>query len=75
MATLRNKRKLAVINRENHEEIYVSNQLRITVVTGTQDKFITHVSEVSEEIEGRVANECLRSSVGQEAVFWALYPS
>ena len=51
MATLRSKRKLAVINRDKHEGSFKSNQSRNTIVPGTKEEIF---SQVSEEIDGRV---------------------
>ena len=54
MATLRNKRKLAALNKKNHEERHRSNLARDTKVPRTQEFYITRVSE---EIEGRVTKK------------------
>ena len=70
MATLRNKRKLAAINRNNYEDHHRNNQARNTNSPRVQEKFII---QVSEEIEGRLTKNGLRSSVGQKDAFWAPY--
>ena len=51
MATLRNKRKLAALNKENCEEHLRSNLAQNSKVPRLQEDYIT---QVSEEIEGRV---------------------
>ena len=54
MATLRNKRKLAAVTRETHEEHPRSGQSRNTSLSRNNEKYITHDSE---EIEGRVTKK------------------
>ena len=54
MATLRNKRKLAVVTRETHEENPRNGQSRNTSVPRINEEYIT---QVSEEIEGRVSKK------------------
>ena len=54
MATLRNKRTLAVMKKENHEVIPGNNQARITNSPRMQEDYITHYTE---EIEGRVSKK------------------
>ena len=54
MATLWNKRKLAAVNEENCEEHPRSNMAQHTNVRRSQNDYIT---EVSEEIEGRVTKK------------------
>ena len=54
MTTLRNRRKLATINRATHEEHPWTDQARNTNVLRNQDGYIT---QVSEEIEGRLTNK------------------
>ena len=54
MATLRNKRQLAAIIRENHGEHPRISQARAANVSRIQEDYIT---EVSEEIEGRVTKK------------------
>ena len=51
MTTLRNKRKLAAVTRETQEEHPRNGQSRNTSVPRTNEDYIT---QVSEEIEGRV---------------------
>ena len=51
MTTLRNKRKLAAINRDDHEDHLRNNQDRNTNSHGIQEDYI---NQVSEEIEGRL---------------------
>ena len=53
MATLRNKRKLAVVSRET-QEITRNSQSQNTFVPGMTEEYITRVSE---EIEGRVTKK------------------
>ena len=54
MATLRNKRKLAAVTREIQEENPRNGQSRNTSAPRTNEDYIT---QVSEEIEGRVAKK------------------
>ena len=54
MATLRNKRKLTSLNKENHEEHPKSNQARYSNVPRTLEDYIT---QVSEKIAGRVTKK------------------
>ena len=54
MATLRNKRKLAAITRETQEEHPRNGQSRHTSVPRINEEYIT---QVSEEIEGRVTKK------------------
>ena len=54
MATLRNKRKLAALNKENCEEHPRSNLAQKSNVPRLQEDYIT---EVSEEIEARVTKK------------------
>ena len=54
MATLRNKRKLAALNKENCEEHPGSNLAQNLNVSRSQEEYIT---QVSEEIEGRVTKK------------------
>ena len=54
MATLRNKRTLAALNKENCEEKFRNNQAQNTSVTKSQEEYFT---QVSEEIEGRMNNK------------------
>ena len=54
MATLRNKRKLATLNKENCEEHPRNNLAQNSKVPRSQEDYIT---QVSEEIEGRVTKK------------------
>ena len=54
MATLKNKRKLAALNKENCEEHPRSNLAQNSNVPRSQEDYIT---QVSEEIEGRVTKK------------------
>ena len=65
MATLRNKRKLAAIKRDNHEDHPRNSPIPNSISLGIQED---HSTQVSEEIEGRVTN-CFRSSVGRKVAF------
>ena len=55
MATLRNRRKLEALNKDNPEELPRSNQARDAKVPRSQEDCFTVVSE--EEIEGRVTKK------------------
>ena len=54
METLRIRRKLATINRDSHEDHLRNNQARNTNSPRIQEAYIT---QVSEEIEGRLAKK------------------
>ena len=54
MATLRNKRKLAALNKENSKEHPRSNLAQNSNVARSQEDYIT---QVSEEIQGRVTKK------------------
>ena len=54
MESLRSKRKLAGLNKKNNEEHPRSNLARDTIVPGAQEDYIT---QVSEEIEGKVTRK------------------
>ena len=54
MATFRNKRKLAAVTRETQEENPRNGQSRYTSVPRINEQYIT---QVSEEIEGRVSKK------------------
>ena len=54
MATLRNKRKLAALNKENCEEHPRGNVAQNSSIPRSQEEYIT---QVSEEIEGRVTKK------------------
>ena len=69
MATLKNEKKLAAINRENYEEYPGINQARDMNVPRIKKNYIT---QVSEEIEGRVTRSCPRISAEGRFVFRAL---
>ena len=56
MATLRNRRKIATLNKEIEEEHPRRNQAGNTKVPRSQEDYITQVSE-EKEIEGRVSNK------------------
>ena len=64
MATLRDKRKLAAVAREVHEECFRNSQLHNTSVLTVNVDYIT---QVSEDIEGRVIKNFPRTSTGQRA--------
>ena len=57
MATLRKKKKLAALNKENCEERPRSNLAQNSNVPRSQEDYIT---QVSEEIEGRVTKKLLQ---------------
>ena len=54
MATLRNERKLASFKKEDHEEHPKKSKARDTTVPGKQ---VDYVTQVCEEIEGRVTKK------------------
>ena len=54
MATLRNKRKLAAVTKENCEEHPRSNLAQNSIVPRSQEDYKT---QVSEEIQGRVTKK------------------
>ena len=54
MATLRNKRKLAAVTRETQDEHARNGQSRNTCIPRINEEYIT---QVSEEIEGRVSKK------------------
>ena len=54
MAILRNKRKLAALNKENCEELPRRNLAQNSIVPRSQEDYIT---QVSEEIEGRITKK------------------
>ena len=58
------------MNGENHEDHPRIIQARDTKYPKIQENFIT---EVSEEIEGRVTKNCPSSSVRRKAAFWVPY--
>ena len=65
MATMRNKRKLAAVLRETPENTR-NSQSQNTLDLEMAQKYI---SQVSEEIEGRVTK---KNSAGRSHVFWVL---
>ena len=70
MATLRNKRKLAAVTRETQEEHPRNGQSRNTSVPRTNEEYIT---QVSEEIEGRVTKKLSQEFSRTEfRILWAL---
>ena len=64
MATLRNKRKLAAVTRETQEENPRNGQSRNTSVPMISEEYIT---QVSEEIEGRVRKKLSQGFSGTES--------
>ena len=64
MATLRNKRKLAAVTRETQEENPKNGQSRNTSVPRINEEYIT---QVSEEIEGRVTKKLSQEFSGTES--------
>ena len=72
LATLRNKRKIPAINKENHEEQHTISQARDTNVPRIQEDYVT---QVSEEIEGRVMKKLSGSLAERRITFWALSPN
>ena len=71
MATLRNEKKLAAMNKENHEDHLKNIQARNTSSPRSQENYLT---QVSEEIEGRVTKNFFQESSKTErrkVAFWA----
>ena len=66
MATLRNKRKLPALNKENCEEHLKTNLTQNSNVPRWQEDSI---SQVSEEIEGRVTKKLSQELTGRKAAF------
>ena len=64
MATLRNKRKLAAVTRKTQEEHPRNGQSRNTSVPGINEEYIT---QVSEEIAGRVSKKLSQEFSGTES--------
>ena len=64
MATLRNKRKLAAVTRETQEEHRKNGQSRNTSVPRIYEEYIT---QVSEEIEGRVTKKLSQEFIRTES--------
>ena len=69
MATLRNKRKLAIVTKEAQVEHPRNVQSRNTSVPRINEEYIT---QVSEDIEGRVTKNCPWSSAGQSIALYVL---
>ena len=65
MATC-NKRKLAALNKENCEEHPRSNLAQNSTAPRSQEDYIT---QVSEEIEGRVTKSCRKNSAERKIVY------
>ena len=63
MATLRNKRKFAALNKENCEEHAGSSLAQNSNVPRSPEDYIT---QVSEKIEGRVTKKLLQEFSGTE---------
>ena len=63
MASLRNKRKLAALSKENYEEHPRSNLAQDSIAPRSQEDYIT---QVSEEIEDRVTKELSKEFSGKE---------
>ena len=71
METLRNERKIAALNRENCEEYPRSNVAQNSNVSRSQEDYNT---QVSEEIEGKVAKKLSQESSRTESrILGALY--
>ena len=68
MASLRNKRKLAAVTRETQEEDPSNGQSRNTSVPRINEDYIT---QVSEEIEGRVTRKLFQQFSTRESRFLA----
>ena len=70
MATPRNKRKLAAINKDNHEDHLKNNSARDTNVTKIQEVYII---QVSEELERNVTKKlCQEFCTTENLIFGAL---
>ena len=67
MATLRNKRKLAAVTRETQEEHPRNSQSRNTSVPRINEEYIT---QVSEQIEGRVTKKLSQEFIWTESRIW-----
>ena len=66
MATLRNRRKPAAVLTETPEKTRINQSRSANDPEGAQE----HISQVSEEIEGRVTKKFSKKSVGQSLVSW-----
>ena len=69
MATLGNKRQLAVVLRETQKRLRNTQSANLSV-PGISEIYITQ--QFSEEIEGRVKKNLARISAGLSAAFWML---
>ena len=69
MATLRNKKKLAALNKENCEEHPRNNMAQNSNVPRSQEDYVT---QVSEEIEGRVTKLSQKFNRAQNRILRAL---
>ena len=67
MGTLRNKRKLATVSRETPENTK-NSQSQNTLDSELQAQ--DYISQVSEEIEGRVTKNFQKISAGRSHAFW-----
>ena len=66
MATLGNERKLAAVARETQEEHRGNGWARKTSVPRNNEE---HITQVFEEVEGRVTKKCPTSSPRQSLAF------
>ena len=66
MATLKNKRKLAVVNKESCEDNPRSNMAQNSNVPRSQEDYIT---QVSEEIEGKVTKRLSQEFSGRKTAY------
>ena len=67
MAT-RNKRKLTAFNKENCEEHARSILAQNLIVPKSKEDYIT---QVSEEIEGKITKSCRKNLAEQKTAYWA----
>ena len=63
---IRNKKRLAALNKENCEEHPRSNMAQNSKIPRSQEDYIT---QVSKEIEGTITKSCQKSSVEQETAY------
>ena len=68
MATLRNKRKLEAVSRETPETSRNSQSQKTLDPEMAQE----YISQVSEQIEGRLLKNFRKISAGRTHVFWVL---
>ena len=62
MATLRNKRELTAINRDNHEDHPRNNQARYTISLRIQEGYITQVlKEIESKVTKKLSQELSRT--------------